>query len=392
MASGFTGNVTRVASCETDEEAEALHKLHEEQIQGPMSPKFRLHTTPDYTHLSPDEKYNFFNKPFGIRHWMQHRLKFPEQSAQFEKTIIVLMDPDQFLLRHFKRDMTEGPELWTDPNGYRIVDKGQPMGALYAFGGVWINKINTAELLSLPEVKDSASTSGLHTWTVSSMEKYYAVGPPYVVQAEDMWNILLHWALFVVPIHHQMKGGTFMAEMYGYCTAAAHLNLPHQVSRSFMISNPDDSSYEAFSEWVDDERKASSEDLCSFTYENMPHVWHFCQRMYLGPYFFSKYQVPKSPPDEVFLSCEHPLYEEPPPNVADMYDSAVTLDGNNHMLSRRDRRRMAFGLCQVIPRMNEAATFYKQHHCTAEAANYSKVFVHETHEAKKLRQAREKKS
>ena len=404
MASGFTGNVTRVASCETDEQAAALRKSHNEQISSLMSPKFLLHTTADYTHMAPGQKYNFFNKPFGIRHWMEDGLDFANQEAKFAKTIVVLMDPDQFLMRPFRRDMTNEPELWHGNNsGYRIVDQGQPMAALYGFGGSWIRKLNVTELLELPALKNMPphvnEQSRLRTLTPQEIGQSYAIGPPYVVQASDMWKIVRTWADLVVPIHQQMAGGTFLAEMFGYCAAAAHWNLPHQISRSFMISDPDVAAAEAWVDWIDVKQKdeetgrpvSADKDICSLNFAPMPHVFHFCQRFYIGHFFFSKYQIPKTPPDDMFLSCEHALFQEPPLNVMDLYTTAITLDGEHHTLPDMvKRRRMAFGVCQLLPRFNAAATFYKQHHCDASVANYSKVFVHETHEAKKQRLARQK--
>ena len=395
MASGFTGNVTRVASCETDEAAESLQKLHIEQIFRPMSNKFRLHTTPDYSHMV-QPKYNFFNKPFGIQHWMTHGLKFPQYSSEYEKTIFVLMDPDQFLLRPFKRDMSTDPEIWSDANGFRIVGKGQPMAAKYGFGGQFFSRFNISELLALPGIRETASTSGLLKMTMKEMDKEYNIGAPYVVQASDFWNIVNAWVAFVVPVYEEEKQrGTFMAEMHAYCFAAAHFNLRHETSLSFMISDPENGSLEAWSNWIDKSPEVSSTDsldtdLCSMDYHWMPHTYHYCHRLFIGPYFFSKYQVPKTPPNDDFMACQHPLYQEPPHNVMDLYSSSITLDGVNRSLSRRDRRRMAFGVCQVLPRLNAASAFYKKHHCSPSVANFSKVFVHETHENKKLRLAREK--
>ena len=405
--SGFTGNVTRVASCESKEAAQTLQRHFETHIQQHMSNRFQLHITPDYSHLASDRHaYNFFNKPHGIHHWMTEGLHFPQQASQYQRTIIVLMDPDQFLLRPFEQDMTHGRELWTsESTGYRTIQKGQPMAALYGFGGSFVDRLNVTELLTVPGIRERSSTSGLRTVTASLLARHYAVGPPYVVQAYDMYEIVTAWSQLVVPIYHQeMRGqspsnndAAFLAEMHAYSMAAAHLNLPHQVSKSFMISDPESGSEEAWTEWIDktprddkgDKDKNESNDetnICSLNYRYMPHVYHYCQRVYIGPYFFSKYQVPKSPPDDDILACSHPLYQEAPANVMDLYNSSITLDGQWHNLSQRQRRRMAFGVCQILPRLNAAVAFYKQHHCSpASAANYSKVFIHETHEAKAKR-------
>ena len=408
--SGFTGNVTRVASCQSDEAAQTLQRHFETHIQQHMSNRFQLHITPDYSHLVSDRHaYNFFNKPHGIHHWMTEGLHFPQQASQYQRTIIVLMDPDQFLLRPFEQDMTHGRELWTsESTGYRTIQKGQPMAALYGFGGDYINHLNVTELLTVPGIREGASTSGLRNVTASLLARHYAVGPPYVVQADDMYEIVTSWSQLVVPIYQQeMRGqspsnqnAAFLAEMHAYSLAAAHLNLPHQVSKSFMISDPESGREEAWAEWIDktprDEMEGKGDNdendsndatnICSLNYRYMPHAYHYCQRVYIGPYFFSKYQVPKSPPDDDILACSHPLYQEAPANVMDLYNSSVTLDGQWHNLSQRQRRRMAFGVCQILPRLNAAVAFYKQHHCSpASAANYSKVFIHESHDVKAKR-------
>jgi hypothetical protein len=77
----------------------------------------------------------------------------------------------------------------------------------------------------------------------------------------------------------------------------------------------------------------------------------------------------------MFLSCEHPLFEEPPSDVANLYNTSVTLDGQFHTLNPREALRMAFSLCQLLPRMNQAATYFKDQHCRQGTANYEKSFV-----------------
>ena len=283
--SGFEGNVTRVASCETEEQATALKQLHQEQISI-MSPNFHLFTTPDFTRMAGPEKYNFFNKPFGVRYWLEHGLGLPANLAEYEKTIMVLMDPDQFLLRPFVQDMAHEQELWHDPTGYRQVKKGQPMAAKYSFGGAWTRDIDVKNLLdvNLTVQRIPKEESGLlRNWNAKYMGKYFAIGAPYVVETADFLEIVQSWAEFVVPIYKQMKAkgkDPFMAEMYGYCAAGAHLNLRHQMSNSFMISEPESGSdSEAWSEWIDGK---SSQSVCSPDMSPMPHSFHFCQRYYIG--------------------------------------------------------------------------------------------------------------
>jgi hypothetical protein len=62
--------------------------------------------------------------------------------------------------------------------------------------------------------------------------------------------------------------------MFAYSTAAAHLNLPHQISKSFMISDAGAGRLEPW-KWIDN--KESSE-VCALDFELLPNVFHFCQK------------------------------------------------------------------------------------------------------------------
>jgi peptidyl serine alpha-galactosyltransferase len=391
LASGQQdAHVTRIASGCQGDEAAILQKQHDDEIRI-MSPNFFLHLTPDYSKLVPGDSYKFFNKPFGLRNWMETVLGYPNRHDH-DDTVIVIFDPDQFLIRPFVQDFTNEPELWTkrlrstnittttDVASSRKVERGRPMGARYAFGGAWIHRVNISEILN-----SSSIPSPVRNWTEAYVDDYFSVGPPYLAVAYDMYRIVQTWSDFVVPIYHQTQKG-FMAEMYAYSTAAVHLNLPHTTSRSFMISDPDSGIWNEGWEWFD---HLSSTEVCNRNIALIPHVIHYCQRYFLGPYFFSKYQLPKGSREDQFLSCAHGLFHEPPPNVGDLYNSSVTLDWTFNALNPTQRTRMAFLLCQILPRINDAATFYKDHHCSSgtsgaaeTSANYSKTFFFSKHPKK----------
>ena len=365
--SGQPGEVTRVASGCNPHDAVALKQQFAEQIQI-MSPHFHLHITPDFSRAADAQKpYKFFNKPLGLRHWMEHELGFPDAAAQDDQdAIFVILDPDQIILRNFVQDYTNEPEIYQpSPLDYTKIAPGQPMAAEYGFGAKWRSKIDISDILN-----STSAPSPVRTWTDKDIMQHYAAGPPYQAVGSDMYNIVKTWADFVIPIWRQTKG-TFLAEMFAYSTAAAHLNLPHRLTKSFMISDASSGVGEAWKFWIDDK---SSNQVCALDFEPMPHVFHFCQRYYLGPYFFGKYKLPKDKNNK-FFSCEHALIDEPPLDIADKYLSSVTPDGTEYKnMSPAQRIRMAFALCQLIPRMNQAATYFKQQHCPAGTANFEKSF------------------
>lgn len=104
----------------------------------------------------------------------------------------------------------------------------------------------------------------------------------------------------------------------------------------------------------------------NFAEEEVPNVLHFCQRYGLGRYFFGKRKLPKD-----FLSCESPLLYEPPADLFPKYTWAIYPAGNKKEWSKQMAKRNAFVLCVMIPALNDAATYYKQHHCDGKA-NFKK--------------------
>lgn len=158
-----------------------------------------------------------------------------------------------------------------------------------------------------------------------------------------------------------------MSEMFAYSIAAAHLKLPHQLAHTFMVSNTDVDLGEG---WSLIEEK-SDEDVCTnVPVHDIPHVLHFCQHYGLGKYFFSKYKLPTD-----FISCRAPLLREPPHNIAAKYDYILRPNGQRRGFNTATRRRNAFALCHMIRMMNQAATYYKQHHCAPGQANLNKSLV-----------------
>lgn len=64
--------------------------------------------------------------------------------------------------------------------------------------------------------------------------------------------------------------------MFGYCLAAAHLQLPHQVAISFMISDVGSFGHEGWDLLKD----YSARQMCepgAIPQENLPHILHYCQ-------------------------------------------------------------------------------------------------------------------
>ena len=67
--SGQLGTITRIASGCTHQQKRDLTSYHNQKIRT-ISPRFKIHFTPDYSNVRKDADYKYFNKPFGVKHWM----------------------------------------------------------------------------------------------------------------------------------------------------------------------------------------------------------------------------------------------------------------------------------------------------------------------------------
>jgi len=130
------GEITRIASGCDDDKKKELTELYQK-----LYPQFHVHFTPDFkTDGHSKKKYDFYNKPFGMHHWLEHaHPPIPDD------TIIMLIDPDFVFLRplkvHFGADnnlipMKISNEKFHYPSHY---GKGHAVAQLYGLGAPWTN-------------------------------------------------------------------------------------------------------------------------------------------------------------------------------------------------------------------------------------------------------------
>ncbi|KAL7543879.1 hypothetical protein ACHAXR_013282 [Thalassiosira sp. AJA248-18] len=378
------GRVTQIASgCTTDAEKQSIQDWHAEKI-APLSFRFGLHLTPHFSSVKDDSgntvgDYEFFNKPFGFKHWLEYGEGMGIDPATHlpwkHDTIIALLDPDQMLVKpitgHFE-----------SPND---IFRGGSMDA--GSGG------NIDSCLSLKEKEPKFTVRhghpvsqeyGFAATKLTSIEalRSYAVGPPYISTELDAYKIAVKWAEFVPKVHHVFP--QLMAEMYAYSIATAHLELPHQLMASLMVSDTSTSGGGSGGggegwELID---QIQGEEVCSFAMNSldadvhpMPSVLHFCHRYGVGAKaFFAKKKVPKN-----FFSCESPLLEEPPMDIGSgkyLYKIPPFLDKKVEFSAVVEKRE-AFMICSSIGFLNEAALFYKNRHCGDDANLKKDIGLHD---------------
>lgn len=362
---GQPGRVTRIASGCTDREAKDVIEWHNEHIKSTMSEKFGIHLTPHFSSVENDvgqksKDYKFFNKPFGLRHWLEHgehiRSNDDSGGKLEEDVIVILIDPDMSLLRPILADFSNERETIIRHNGKNgkktRVQHGTPFAQTYGMGASWLKR-NVSAIAG----HDSPALN------VSNYEarNLYQAGPPYLATARDMYNIAIKWTEYAPKVFEEHPH--LMAEMYAYCIAAAHLELPHQLIESMMVS-----SITAPEAWTFIDRIPHKE-ACSFalnlnhSQHALPSVIHYCQRYMIGKWFFGKRAISKQ-----FFSCESPLFKIPPMDIVEKFDYFIPPPphkpaGEKKKLTSSEQRRVTFTICALISTLNEAGDYFKRNHC-----------------------------
>jgi hypothetical protein len=357
LQSGQEGKLTRIASgCKAKDTAD-IQRLFKEKFAVMAPDRLHLHLTPDFSRVKPGLTFKYFNKPYGMQHWLKNVLGYPDNHAH-DDTIIILLDPDQLILRPFTNDFTNSTEVFKIPGGYKHkVEHGAPFAQQYGFGMQWLDKVKMDHI---------APDSPVVTMERKEALKYYfAMGPPYIATARDMFSIVTKWCEFAPKIYDDYPH--LLAEMFGYNLAAAHLELRHTIAHSFMVSDPK-SGGEGW-KLVD---KVETKDVCtSYPKEYLPHVLHYCQRYFLGKWFIGKYRLRKD-----FISCDAPLLAVPPPDIGVKYNYRISLETRKkETMGDRGVKYNAFMLCTVIRALNDAAIYYKDHHCDKATANYERTYT-----------------
>jgi hypothetical protein len=402
---GQPGHVTRIASGCTEDEQLTAQQWHDDHISGPnaMAPgnRFGIHFTPKFTTvMDADGKevgnYKFFNKPLGLKHWMEHGTGMgfaegfdisstaAEGTMADEDVVVILIDPDMILLRPISSDFSvERETIFANAKETSNwptlkVKHGYPFAQKYGLGTQW-------QTFGLATITGDPHSPALEVNKVDG-RNHYPAGPPYIGTARDMYAIAQKWTEFAPKVHAEYP--YLLAEMYAYCIAAAHLKLPHKLIVSGMISNTGSSQAEGWamidkipamevcdiaSNDANDEHshEHSSQqpqhdtvlDKSHARYYALPNVIHYCQRYAVGDWFFSKRKHPKD-----FFTCSKPLMAVPPQgsNVAlETYQLKPPGSHTKADLIPKQAKRNAFMVCGILALLNQAATFYKSNHCSS---------------------------
>ena len=369
------GTITRIASGCSDKESKEAIEWHEQHVTNIMGERFKLHLTPHFSGVKDADgntvgDYKFFNKPFGLLHWLEHSetIGFQEGSTKVLNNlddVVILIDPDMILLRPITGDFSNPDDVVVGKMHERerkyYVKHGSPFAQTYGFGTQWKKKLDLS-IIAGPQ-------SPALDVSFSDGNSFYPVGPPYLATVKDMYQIAIKWSEFVPGVHKQYPH--LLAEMFAYCAAAAHLGLKHQVLDSLMVSNV----YASGEGWplVDRITKDKVSSLCEYASQPdhsdhpVPSVIHFCQHYAIGDWFFGKRAMVKD-----FFECESPLMEFPPLNIIETSDYRQ-VHGKRTEPSEKNLRREGFVTCGILGSLNDASIFFKENSCKDTRANMEKT-------------------
>lgn len=132
------GKISRIASgCAEDKQRELT------ELYKTLFPQYGVHFTPDFkTDGKTKKKYDFYNKPYGLHHWLLNA-----QPPIPGHTVVILIDPDMILLRPFTLNLANN-SLNIFMKGYDLskenlpekISRGHPTAQLYGLGAPWAAK------------------------------------------------------------------------------------------------------------------------------------------------------------------------------------------------------------------------------------------------------------
>lgn len=215
---GQKGRITRIASGCEESKKETLRALYKK-----LYPQYDVHFTPDFKKDPKTKaKYDFYNKPFGVQHWLRHN---PQVKSG---TVVAIIDPDMIFLRPLTTQIIgqdnnlfmRGFDAAKEPIPAHV-GKGHPAAQLYGLGAPWADDHHR----HFNRTEACGAGSPCLKVVPRYGERHYSVGPPYLVEKDDLVRLTDTWVRMVPLVYGRYP--ELLAEMYAYSMAAAHENLPH---------------------------------------------------------------------------------------------------------------------------------------------------------------------
>jgi peptidyl serine alpha-galactosyltransferase len=388
------GEVTRVVTgCPKGRHA-SMEEDHKIQIEpmgraDPASPsRFHLHFAPAHPKqdtvgtLRADMKY--FNRPFGVDHWMQHVLGYSENypSNFHDGTVIIMLDTDMFVMRPFATEFDSTAEIWKellDPQQPpQHVLPRQPLAQHTEMPSLWWSDLDAKSVS--PDIRPALVS--LQQLPQAKIQSFYEAGPPFMARAVDFYPLVQKWTEFTYPLYEAIKDRAKREPTAPYALAIAHLNMPHQLAESFAVSNYKQEAFGLFAASIADQDistvMAKPEAQCrNVPTAVKPHVLQYDKRYALGDFIIGKHYVPRA-----FLgtadACTQALFAEPADNIAEHQRSYLDPErkGRFDIEQPIHALQMSILVCETIQALNEAGAYFRSMHCpNMPTTNYAKTLT-----------------
>ena len=157
-----------------------------------FTPKFS--TVKDENGKVTSKDYKYFNKPFGVKYYIENSSDFgwdeerQKLTAIEENAVVIIIDPDMVLMQRLGTDFSDPSVKFWNPfhkpvDRKKKVQSGTPFGQTYGLSNNW-QKFTDLAGPDSPALKVDERTALLH----------YQVGSPYIATALDMHKIARRWA------------------------------------------------------------------------------------------------------------------------------------------------------------------------------------------------------
>jgi hypothetical protein len=307
---GHEGPITRIASgCDEKTDYDGLRRSTNDRLRVHITPVFDLGEGKDY--------FPFYNKPFGLQHWLGNA------DPPIEEEYIAVIDPDFIFLKPFdpfqlnKETMIftgRNPKDIAYANEHNVPSQGHPVGQQYGIGPKWVHWMQ-----DIPDfiTKVDLTNSPAKDVSLDEANQYYSVGPPYILHKEDARKLVDSWVGYMIKIREnfpKLVEEDVLAEMYAYCLAAGHHELKHTQLANYMVSAVD-SAGEAW-KWVDEATECANEigneefvsERGVMNYEKCPEKPGMPQFLHMATaYVVQDFKVHKKHIPLNILECEAPI-------------------------------------------------------------------------------------
>ncbi|TYZ65944.1 hypothetical protein PybrP1_006112 [[Pythium] brassicae (nom. inval.)] len=376
------GRLTRILSGCSDAALAAAIRLARE------TPFLHLHVTPDFSAGPPvnatasDDNYAPYNKPFGLRAWLQ------SANPPVRESVVVVLDPDFAFLKPFVlntgRRVTRAKDV--DSEQYdahaEIVEGLRQYKPFFVYEGTrelaqvsdhvadgvavaqrWSSYLGAAGFDDPKSTTFQVCPDCRATTTAADGREFFAVGPPYALTRGDLGRLLDDYCNMTVATRELMHRDSWMAEMMGYAAAAARHRVRHTTFDNLALAGKDDE-YWAFVDTLAENPCADSD--APYVPAEVAPLLHGCHA-YTGRdadghdwVYYKQYM-----PTDLF-ACDSWLLAVPPPSVWTEAARVRTSPSSGSNASGDDvhqRKKHAYGLCTSIKVVNQALVAFKRRVC-----------------------------